>query len=47
MCGISGYISSLKSVSNNALNDTLELMKRRGPDSLNFYKNFEFKKEIC
>lgn len=46
MCGISGYISSLKSVSNNALNDTLELMKRRGPDSLNFYKNFEFKKEI-
>ena len=46
MCGISGYISSLKLVSNNALNNTLELMKRRGPDSLNFYKNFEFKKEI-
>ena len=39
MCGISGYISKTSLITDNGIARTLELMKRRGPDSKNFYKN--------
>ena len=39
MCGISGYLSQNKFIADNGINRTLNLMKRRGPDFKNFYKN--------
>lgn len=37
MRGISGYISNKKLVTENAINKTLNLMHRRGPDAQNFF----------
>ena len=46
MCGISGYISDKNFLENNNIKNTLSIMKRRGPDSQNFfqksYQNKEF-----
>lgn len=36
MCGISGFISEKKIVKDNAIQNTLTLMKKRGPDSKNY-----------
>ena len=46
MCGISGYIGK-KNISKNLINNTINLMKNRGPDYQNYYaKNFEDTKVI-
>ena len=39
MCGISGYISKTNLIADNGIERTLEMMKRRGPDSKIFLKN--------
>ena len=46
MCGISGYIVSKQIVNNSSIRNTLNLMKRRGPDNQGFFQNFENKKEV-
>ena len=46
MCGISGYISNKELVHENAINNTLKLMSRRGPDAQKFLKTQIGKKEI-
>ena len=46
MCGISGYISNKELVHENAINNTLKLMSRRGPDAQKFFKTEIGKKEI-
>lgn len=46
MCGIAGYISSPSLVADDSLPNTMSLMTKRGPDSQNYYKSFEFNKEI-
>ena len=38
MCGISGYISSKKLLNENGIDNTIQLMRRRGPDSNNYHK---------
>ena len=38
MCGISGYISNKTLLNENGIDNTIQLMKRRGPDSNNYYK---------
>jgi asparagine synthase (glutamine-hydrolysing) len=44
MCGISGYISDNTFLENNSIKNTLSLMKRRGPDSQDFFqKNYQNK----
>ena len=44
MCGISGYISGNTFLENNSIKNTLSLMKRRGPDSQDFFqKNYQNK----
>ena len=46
MCGISGYLGkNYKKIEKNIFN-TLQLMKRRGPDSQNFYNKNYLDKEI-
>ncbi len=47
MCGISGYISEINLIADNGVERTLELMKRRGPDSRNSYKNFYSTKQLA
>ena len=47
MCGISGYISKKSLVNSNAIEKTLNLMKRRGPDHRNYYKNIYQNKEVA
>ena len=47
MCGISGYISKRNLIEESGVTRTLELMKRRGPDSKNFYKNSDSSKELA
>ena len=47
MCGISGYISKTNLIADNGVHRTLELMKRRGPDSKNFYKNSYNTKQLA
>ena len=47
MCGISGYISKTNLIADNGVARTLELMKRRGPDSKNFYKNSYNTKQLA
>ena len=47
MCGISGYISKTNLIADNGVPRTLELMKRRGPDSKNFYKNSYNSKQLA
>tara|TARA_B100001057_G_scaffold496579_1_gene598419 strand:- start:908 stop:2749 length:1842 start_codon:yes stop_codon:yes gene_type:complete len=44
MCGISGYISDKNFLDNDNIKKTLDLMKRRGPDSQDlFQKNYQSK----
>ena len=44
MCGISGYISDKNFLDNDNIKKTLDLMKRRGPDSQDFFqKNYQSK----
>ena len=47
MCGISGYISKTNLIADNGITHTLEMMKRRGPDSKNFYKNSYNSKQLA
>ncbi len=47
MCGISGYISKTNLIADNGIARTLEMMKRRGPDSKNFYKNSYNSKQLA
>ena len=47
MCGISGYISEINLIADNGIERTLELMKRRGPDSKNSYKNLYNTKQLA
>ena len=47
MCGISGYISSKNLIAVNGIEQTLEIMKRRGPDSNNLYKNSYSSKQLA
>ena len=47
MCGISGYISKTSLIADSGIVRTLELMKRRGPDSKNFYKNTYSSKQLA
>ena len=47
MCGISGYISKTSLIADSGIVRTLELMKRRGPDSKNFYKNLYSSKQLA
>ena len=47
MCGISGYISKTNLVAENGIKHTLELMKKRGPDSQNFYLNSDGSKQLA
>ena len=47
MCGVSGYISKTNLIADNGVARTLELMKRRGPDSKNFYKNSYNTKQLA
>ncbi len=42
MCGISGYIANKNFLNENAIKNTLKLMKKRGPDSQNHF-NFTTK----
>lgn len=45
MCGISGYISERQLIKKNSLEDTIKLMRLRGPDNANYViKNYESKK---
>ena len=46
MCGISGYISKKKLISENALQKTTLLMKNRGPDNQGYFKKNYSDKEI-
>lgn len=46
MCGISGYISQKNLLYDNNIPNTLNLMKRRGPDSQGHYKNNYYNKEV-
>ena len=46
MCGISGYISKKQLIVENGLENTLKLMKRRGPDSNNYFSENEGSKQI-
>ena len=44
MCGISGYISDKNFLENDNIKKTINLMKRRGPDSQDFFqKNYQSK----
>ena len=44
MCGISGYISNPSLLKSNRIKNTLDLMKRRGPDANSFViKNYNSK----
>lgn len=47
MCGISGYISKTNLIADNGITLTLEMMKRRGPDSKNFFKKSYDSKQIA
>jgi asparagine synthase (glutamine-hydrolysing) len=47
MCGISGYISKTNLIADNGIERTLELMKRRGPDSKNFFKKSYNSKQLA
>lgn len=47
MCGISGYISKANFIADNGIERTLELMKRRGPDSKNFFKKSYNSKQLA
>ena len=46
MCGISGYISKTNLIADNGITLTLEMMKRRGPDSKNFFKKSYDSKQL-
>jgi asparagine synthase (glutamine-hydrolysing) len=46
MCGISGCIIDKHIGNNQSIKDTLNLMKRRGPDNQGFFQNFINKKQI-
>jgi asparagine synthase (glutamine-hydrolysing) len=47
MCGISGYISKKNLIADNCIERTLEMMKRRGPDSKNFFKKSYNSKQLA
>ena len=47
MCGISGYISNRNLLADNDIQITLDLMKRRGPDSQDFYKKNYQSKDVA
>ena len=47
MCGISGYISSKKLLNENGIDNTIQLMRRRGPDSNNYHKENFGTKEVA
>ena len=47
MCGISGYISKTNLIADNGVERTLEIMKRRGPDSKNFFKKPYDSKQVA
>jgi asparagine synthase (glutamine-hydrolysing) len=47
MCGISGYISKTNLIAENGIERTLEMMKRRGPDSKNFFKKSYNSKQLA
>ena len=47
MCGISGYISKTNLIADNGIERTLEMMKRRGPDSKNFFKKSYNSKQLA
>ena len=44
---LSGYISEINLIADNGIERTLELMKRRGPDSKNSYKNLYNTKQLA
>ena len=46
MCGISGYLGQNYNKIEQNISNTLQLMKRRGPDSKNFYNKNYLDKEI-
>ena len=46
MCGISGFISNKKLIRNNAIVNTLDLMKNRGPDYNSSYTQIVDDKNI-
>lgn len=47
MCGISGYISKKNLIADNGIERTLEMMKRRGPDSKNFFEKSYNSKQLA
>ena len=47
MCGISGYISNKTLLNENGIDNTIQLMKRRGPDSNNYHKENFGTKELA
>ena len=47
MCGISGYISDKNFLDNDNIKKTLDLMKRRGPDSQDFFQKNYPSKEVA
>ena len=46
MCGISGYLTYSNRVEDYSVRNTLNLMKRRGPDNQSFFTNKIYNKEI-
>jgi len=46
MCGISGYLTYPNKVKDYLVKNTLNLMKRRGPDNQSYFKQKKFNKEV-
>lgn len=46
MCGISGYLTYTNKVKDYSVKNTLNLMKRRGPDNQSYFKHKKFNKEV-
>ena len=46
MCGISGYLTYTNKVKDYSVKNTLNLMRRRGPDNQSYFKQKKFNKEV-
>ena len=46
MCGISGYLTYANKIKDYSIKNTLNLMKRRGPDNQSYFKLNKFNKEV-